>query len=78
MPTVSGNPEHCLARAKEARAMAAKIKDAAAARGMLDIAESYEKIAKRAEARELGIGPQSPVAPTCSSRQPAPFAASCR
>jgi hypothetical protein len=52
--TLSRNPEHWLARAKEARAVVATIKDAADARAVLDIAESYEKIAKRAEAREIG------------------------
>jgi hypothetical protein len=58
VPILSGNPEHWLARAKEARAMAATIKNAAAARAMLDIAESYEKVAKHAEAPEIGIGVQ--------------------
>jgi hypothetical protein len=38
--------------------MAATIKNAAAARAMLDIAESYEKVAKHAEAPEIGIGVQ--------------------
>ena len=36
--------------------MAANIADPDARRSMLEIAENYEKIAKRAEAREVGIG----------------------
>jgi hypothetical protein len=55
MAILSGNPEHWLARAREARAMAATIKNAAAARALLHIVESYEKVAKRAEAREIRI-----------------------
>jgi hypothetical protein len=55
MATVSGIPEHWRARAKEVRAMAATIKNAASARAMLDIAESYDKLAKRAEASEIRI-----------------------
>jgi hypothetical protein len=35
--------------------MAVTIKNAAAARAVLDIAESYEKVAKHAKAREIGI-----------------------
>ena len=35
--------------------MAANIQDAPARQAMLAIAENYEKIAKRAEAREAGI-----------------------
>lgn len=50
-----GTPEHWFARADEARAMAANIVDPAARQAMLDIAASYEKIAKRAEAKEAGI-----------------------
>ncbi len=48
MPILSGKPEQWLSRAKEARAMAATLKSEAAARAMLDIAESYEKVAERA------------------------------
>jgi hypothetical protein len=56
MPTLFGDQEHWMERAKEAREMAAKILDHHhAKRAMLEIAESYEKIAKRAEAREVGI-----------------------
>ena len=55
MPEAFGTPEHWLARAKEARQMADGIKDADAKRAMLAIAENYEKIAKRAEARAAGV-----------------------
>jgi hypothetical protein len=50
-----GSPEHWLARAQEAREMADQIADHEAKRAMLEIAETYEKIAKRAEAREAGV-----------------------
>lgn len=56
MPSLYGTPEHWAIRAKEAREMAANISDPAAKQAMLAIAENYEKIAKRAEAREVGIG----------------------
>jgi len=56
MPSLYGTPEHWLIRAKEAREMAANIADPAAKQAMIQIAENYEKIAQRAEAREVGIG----------------------
>jgi hypothetical protein len=56
MPSLYGTPEHWAVRAKEAREMAAHISDLAAKQAMIAIAENYEKIAKRAEAREVGIG----------------------
>lgn len=56
MPTLYGTPEHWMIRANEAREMAANISDPAAKQAMLAIAENYEKIAKRSEAREVGIG----------------------
>jgi hypothetical protein len=55
IPHLFGTPEHWLSRAKEARDMAAKIADAEAKRAMLEIAMNYDKLAKRAEAREAGI-----------------------
>jgi hypothetical protein len=55
MPSLHGTPDHWIGRAKEAREMASSIKDADARRAMMIIAENYEKIAKRAEAREVGI-----------------------
>ena len=64
MPSLYGTPEHWAIRAKEAREMAENISDAKARKAMLVIAENYEKIAKRAEAREVGIGVNhQPVAP---------------
>jgi hypothetical protein len=55
MPSLYGTPEHWAIRAREAREMAEHIGDPAAKQAMLAIAENYEKIAKRAEAREAGI-----------------------
>ena len=55
MPDKVGTPEHWSGRADEARAMAANIVDPAAKQAMLDIAANYEKIAKRAEAKEAGV-----------------------
>jgi hypothetical protein len=48
---ISSDPQHWLARAAEARAMAEKIIDPDAKRAMLDVAESYELIAERAKER---------------------------
>jgi hypothetical protein len=56
MPSLYGTPEHWTIRAKEAREMAEHMLDPAAKRAMIAIAENYEKIAMRAEAREVGIG----------------------
>ena len=55
MPTTFGTPEHWQERADKARAMADGIQDAEAKRAMLAIAENYERIAKRAEARAAGV-----------------------
>jgi hypothetical protein len=55
LPIVYGTPEHWAARAKEARQMAALIDNPEAKRSMIALAENYEKVAKRAEAREAGI-----------------------
>jgi CheY-like chemotaxis protein len=55
MPNLFGNAEHWLVRAKEAREMAEKIADPAARQAMTDIATNYDMIAKRAEAREVGV-----------------------
>ena len=54
MPLAFGTSTHWHQRAAEARAMAADIHDPEAKRAMLAVAENYEKIAKRAEAREAG------------------------
>jgi hypothetical protein len=50
-PLLYGTAEHWLARAHEAREMAAHIEDLAARLAMLAVADNYEAIAKRAEAR---------------------------
>jgi hypothetical protein len=51
-----GSPEHWLQRAEEARTAAEGMNDPEARAAMLAIAQNYENIAKRAEAREIGIG----------------------
>jgi hypothetical protein len=61
MPTVFGTPEHWHRRAaQDARDTAKGIKDADTRRAMLQIAENYDKIAKRAEARAVGISMRPP------------------
>ncbi|HWE72140.1 MAG TPA: hypothetical protein VG328_03205 [Stellaceae bacterium] len=55
MPHVFGTAEHWLTRASEARQMAESITDPEAKRAMLEIAANYEKVAKRAEARDAGV-----------------------
>jgi hypothetical protein len=60
MPDTSASiatPKHWRERAEEARAMAAQISDQKAKSMMLHIAESYEKLAKRAEKRAAGLLP---------------------
>jgi hypothetical protein len=54
MPKAFGS-EHWISRAEEARAMAESLSDPTAKRAMLDIAKSYETIAKRAEAQDAGL-----------------------
>lgn len=49
-------PEYWLMRAEEARAIANQIDDAEAKEAMLAVAESYEKLATRAEKRLAGEG----------------------
>jgi hypothetical protein len=51
MPILFGTPEHWRERAAVARAQAEQMSDEAARQAMLSVAESYEKIANRAEAR---------------------------
>lgn len=55
MPDSFGSSEHWHMRAREARKMAETFDNAEAKEAMLDIAENYEKIAKRAEAKEAHI-----------------------
>jgi hypothetical protein len=53
------DPKHWLGRAKEARALAEQINDPEARRTMLGIADDYELLAMRAEARAAGRWPQN-------------------
>ena len=55
MPSTFGTAEHWLERAREAREMAAQMQDGEAKQAMLSVAKGYEKVAKRAEAREAGV-----------------------
>jgi hypothetical protein len=55
MPLRFGTPDYWQERADAARAMASDMSDLVARKAMLSIAENYEKIAKRAEAREAGV-----------------------
>ena len=50
MPLTLGNAAHWRKRAEEARRQAEAIKDPRAREAMLEVAKSYKKIAKRAEA----------------------------
>ena len=52
---VYGTSEHWLARAREARELAAQMNDAVAKQAMLAVAANYETVAKRAEAREAHV-----------------------
>jgi hypothetical protein len=51
--TILHDPQHWRQRAEEARAMAAQIEDRLSKAAMLTIAEKYEQIARRSEARLL-------------------------
>jgi hypothetical protein len=53
--TIYGTAEHWLARAREAREMAVLMDDEVAQRAMLAIADNYETVTKRAEARAAGV-----------------------
>ena len=55
MPVIYGTPEHWLQRAREMREMGAHMPDGEAKQALLKTAEGYEKVAKRAEAREAGV-----------------------
>jgi len=52
-------PDHWRARAEEAQILANQMNDAEAKVAMLRIAEEYERLAQRAEARALGRQPNS-------------------
>ena len=49
------NPCHWLHRAEEMRALAKDMKDDTANQSLLRLAEEYEELAKRAEARSAGM-----------------------
>ena len=51
MPELLNNPENWRKRAAEARAIAGRMTDPDAKRMMLGIAQSYERLADRAELR---------------------------
>jgi hypothetical protein len=56
MPLVCGTAEHWVARAREARELASQMMDDPVARqAMLAVADNYEVVAKRAEARAAGV-----------------------
>jgi hypothetical protein len=59
MPWAFGSPEYWRNRAKESYAVAEQIGDPEAKAAMLAVAQSYEKIAKRAEASMKNIPPKS-------------------
>jgi hypothetical protein len=54
-PLVYETAEHWLMRAQEAREMAAQMDDPVAQVAMIAIAQNYEIVAKRAEAREANV-----------------------
>ncbi len=51
MPTTFNSPKQWRSRAQEARVLAKQMRDPESKLALLRVAESYEKIAKRAEAR---------------------------
>ena len=55
MPNQYGSSEHWHECAQDARVMAERITDPEAQRAMREIAANYEKIAKCAETREIGV-----------------------
>jgi hypothetical protein len=55
MPLVYGTAEHWVARALEARELASQMDDPVARQAMLAVADNYEVVAKRAEARAAGV-----------------------
>jgi hypothetical protein len=55
MPSLLNNVRHWLERAEEARAVAGQINDPEAKQVMLDIAASYERMAKLAEERNTKL-----------------------
>ena len=66
MPLRFGSPKFWQKRAEEARVTAETMTDPEVRQAMLGIARSYEKLAKRAEAREAGVDMSQN--PPCSTR----------
>ena len=58
-PTLFDNPKHWRERASEARAIADQVNEPEAKRMMLEIAQTYEQLAERAEARAARPSPKS-------------------
>ena len=59
MRALINDPEHWYLRAEEARSIAEEMTDAQARQAMLQVADSYERLGKRAEARTLSNGNQA-------------------
>jgi hypothetical protein len=53
------DPDHWRRRAQQARTLADQLSDLQAKAAMLRIADDYERLAKRAEARSIGRAPNS-------------------
>ena len=58
-PSLVNDPAHWRQRAQEARTVADQLSDLQAKAAMLRIADDYERLAKRAEARAIGRQPNS-------------------
>jgi hypothetical protein len=63
MKALINDPEHWLSRAEEARVIAEQMTDPQARASMLRVAQEYEKLAERAEARTISGAERKPVAP---------------
>lgn len=59
MPKLLDNPAHWRARAEEVRTIADQLDDPKAREMMLKIADTYEKLARNAEARTRSSGETS-------------------
>jgi len=64
MKALINDPEHWLSRAEEARAIAEQMTDSQARASMLRVAQEYEKLAERAEARTISGAEGKPAAPS--------------
>jgi hypothetical protein len=58
-PHLIYDPEHWRSRAEQARVVADSLKDPESKRSMLNIAEEYDLLAKRAEERSAKQPPQT-------------------